>query len=143
MEEQKGKRVHSPDFRVEIAEKMLAGVNVSALAEEFDLPRSMMYRWRDAYRADGPAGRERRRGRPPGIGTLPQPKPSGSGGPGASKAPGSSDGAAEALRARVAELERKVGQQAVEIDFFKRVFRRLEELPKAPKRGGDASTQRS
>ncbi|MDZ7637742.1 MAG: helix-turn-helix domain-containing protein [Bryobacterales bacterium] len=143
MEEEKGKRVHSPEFRVEIAEKMLAGGNVSALAEEFDLPRSMMYRWRDAYRADGPAGLKRRRGRPPGIGTLPQTKPAGSRRPNASKAPGPSDGAEEALRARIAELERKVGQQAVEIDFFKRVFRRLEELPKAPKRGGDASTQRS
>ncbi|MDZ7637653.1 MAG: helix-turn-helix domain-containing protein [Bryobacterales bacterium] len=74
MEEEKGKRVHSPEFRVEIAEKMLAGGNVSALAEEFDLPRSMMYRWRDPYRADGPAGLKRRRGRPPGIGTLPRKK---------------------------------------------------------------------
>ena len=143
MEEEKGKRVHSPEFRVESAEKMLAGGNVSALAEEFDLPRSMMYRWRDTYRSDGPAGLERPRGRPPGIGKPPKPQSPGSTRGSVSKAPGSSDGAAEALRARIAELERKVGQQAVEIDFFKRVFRRLEELPKAPKRGGDASTRKS
>jgi hypothetical protein len=49
----------------------------------------------------------------------------------------------EQLRRKVAELERKVGQQAVEIDFFKRVFKRLDELPKAKRVGGDASTAKS
>ena len=32
MEEEKGKRVHSPEFRVEIAEKMLAGGNVAVMS---------------------------------------------------------------------------------------------------------------
>jgi transposase-like protein len=53
MGEQKGKRVHGPEFRVRIAERMMAGENLSAIAAEFDLPRSMMYRWRDAYRQEG------------------------------------------------------------------------------------------
>lgn len=139
MGEQKGKRVHSPEFRVKIAERMLAGDNVSALAEEFDLPRSMMYRWRDAYRLEGPSGLQGRRGRPRGPGKMPPDNRAGAVKAGVSK----QDRVAETLRAKIAELERKVGQQAVEIDFFKGVFRRLEELPKAKKRGGDVSTRRS
>ena len=43
----------------------------------------------------------------------------------------------------IADLERKVGRQAVEIDFFKGVFKRLEELPKTKRHGGEASTRRS
>jgi len=136
MGEKKGERVHSPEFRVSVAERMLAGENVSAIAAEFDLPRSMMYRWRDTYRKEGPQGLQAKRGRPSGPGKALRPKRVATGSDTQSQVE-------EALRARVAELERKVGQQAVEIDFFKGVFKRLEELPKAPKRGGKASTPRS
>lgn len=136
MGEQKGKRSHGAEFRVRIAERMMAGENVSAIAAEFELPRSMMYRWRDAYRKEGPAALQRGRGRPKAIpGTTPPQVPS--------AGRGKPSSVEESLRAKIAELERKVGQQAVEIDFFKGVFKRLEELPKAPKAGGTASTPSS
>jgi transposase-like protein len=35
---------------------MLNGECVAALSERYQLPRSMMYRWRDAYRKDPPDG---------------------------------------------------------------------------------------
>ena len=44
---------------------------------------------------------------------------------------------------RVAELERTIGRQSVQIDFFKGVFRRLEEVPKTSATGGKASTRKS
>jgi len=59
-------RRHSHEFRVEIARRMLNGECVKALSEQHRLPRSMMYRWRDAYRKDGPEGLQRPIGRPPG-----------------------------------------------------------------------------
>jgi transposase len=113
---------------------MLAGESVMGLAGQYGLARSMMYRWRDAYRLEGAAGLARTPGRIPGRAA--KPRPSAGAGPKAS-------GVEQRLRQKVAELERKVGQQAVEIDFFKGVFKRLEELPKAKRRGGDASTPRS
>lgn len=124
-------RKHTPEFRAEIARRMLAGESAMALSETYGLARSMMYRWRDAFRKEGDAGVNRRPGRPPG------------------KAARSATGQKiewkreEKLRQQIAELQRKVGQQAVEIDFFKGVFKQLEELPKAKWRGGNASTRRS
>jgi transposase-like protein len=45
---------------------------------------------------------------------------------------------------RIAELERKVGQQALEIDFLKRLLQRVEEAPRLQAlSGGKSSTGRS
>lgn len=129
MGESKRPRTHSPEFRIEIAQRMLAGENVVALSRRYKLARSMMYRWRETYHQAGPAGLARSPGKP---------RTQSSGRP--TRAEGSEE---QRLRQRIAELERKVGRQAVEIDFFKGVFRRLEELPKAPRRGGAASTPKS
>jgi transposase-like protein len=108
---------------------MLNGECVQALSEQYELPRSMMYRWRDAYRKGGPEGLQRPIGRPPGSASRPTSIPKSS--------------AEERLRQRIAELERTIGRQSVEIDFFREVFKRLEAQPKAPRRGGAASTRRS
>ena len=64
--EQGRPRRHSHEFRVEIAQRMLNGECVKALSEQYGLPRSMMYRWREAYRKSGPEGLQRPMGRPPG-----------------------------------------------------------------------------
>ncbi len=130
MSEKKGSRKHSPEFRISIAERMLAGENVAMLSREFDLPRSMMYRWRDAYRERGPSALSGSRGRPPSLASS-----------GGLRTAGS--GTEEQLRRRVAELERTIGRQSVQIDFFKGVFRRLEEVPKTSATGGKASTRKS
>jgi transposase-like protein len=122
---------HSPEFRVQVVERMLAGENVMALSKQYGLARSMMYRWRDAYRNTGPAGLARRAGR-----GKPQPAETPAG------AIPTSDNE-QKLRQRIAELERVIGQQAVDLDFFKGVFKRLKESPKAPRRGDEASTRRS
>lgn len=129
-----GNRMHTPAFKLAIVERMLAGENVMGLASQHKLARSMMYRWRDAYKREGPAVLSRGQGRRPGVLTR---------APASRAGTGKSSSVENKLRQQVAELERKVGQQAVEIDFFKRVFKRLEELPKAKRRGDDASTPRS
>jgi transposase-like protein len=122
-------RQHSHEFRVEIAQRMLNGGCVKALSEQYHLPRSMMYRWRDAYRKDGPEGLRRPIGRPPGSASR--------------LTTVTKSSAEEKLRQRIGELERTIGRQSVEIDFFKGVFKRLEAQPKALRRGGAASTRRS
>lgn len=128
MSEKKGMRRHSAAFRVEIAERMLAGENIVELSRKYELARSMMYRWRDAFRSRGAAGLAGVLGRPGGAPATPPPPHRGN---------------EDKLRQQIAELQRQVGQQAGQIDFFKGVFRRLEELPKTPGRGGTASTRKS
>jgi hypothetical protein len=50
----------------------------------------------------------------------------------------------EAAQAQIAELQRKVGRQALEIDFLRRAFKRVEESRrKSGKDGVKASTERS
>ena len=103
-------REFSAEFRVAVAKRIVAGESVSKLHHELEIRRGVLYRWRDAYRQDGAAGLERPVGRPPGV-PNPAPKPRAT--------------EEERLRRQVAELERKVGQQTLHLDFFKRAFKRV------------------
>ena len=121
-------RVFGWEFKERVAQRMLNGESVSALHHELQIKRGVLYRWRDAYRKEGVAGLQRARGRPPGV-----PNPPRSAG---------EPGAAAALR--IAELERKVGQQALDLDFFRRAFKRVNELRRKPTEpGATASTPKS
>jgi transposase len=123
-------RTFTTEFRVEVARRIEQGESVSKLYHELAIKRSVLYRWRDAYREEGPAGLARTAGRPPGV---PNPARSKSG-----------VSAEEALRQQVAALERKVGQQAIQLDFFKRAFKRVKESNQASGSAGEtASTRRS
>ena len=120
-------RTFTPEYRVSVARRIVGGESVSALSQELSIRRSVLYRWRDAYRKDGEAGLKRPAGRPPGM------RPA--------KPPGSPQ---EAAQRRIAELERKIGQQQVENDFLRRAFKRVEELrQKRLRNGATASTPRS
>jgi transposase-like protein len=111
-----------------VAQRILNGESVSALHQEVQIKRSVLYRWRDAYRKDGAAGLQRPVGRPPGVPNPPRPVAS----------------PEEVVARRVAELERKIGQQALDIDFFRRAFKRVKESRrKNTAAGATASTERS
>ena len=121
-------RVFSWEFKESVARRMLSGESVSALHHELQIKRSVLYRWRDAYRKEGVAGLQRVGGRPPGVPNPPRP---------------AGDPESAAAR-RIAELERKVGQQALDLDFFRRAFKRVNELRrKQAEPGATASTPRS
>jgi transposase-like protein len=121
-------RVFAKEFKVGVARRIVNGESVSALQQEFQIKRSVLYRWRDAYRKEGAAGLERPPGRPPGVPNPPRPV-------------GSPE---EAAARRVAELERKIGQQALDIDFLRRAFKRVKESRrKNTESGATASTERS
>jgi transposase-like protein len=121
------KREFSPEYRIEIARRILSGESVTKIHHETQIKRSVLYRWRDAYRKDGAAGLQKRQGRPPGA-TNPAPR--------------SNSSEEERLREQVAQLERKVGQQALQLDFFKGAFKRVEDLRRRGP-GANASTPRS
>jgi transposase len=120
-------RVFSPEFRKRVVQRILDGESVSSLGQELDIKRAVLYRWRDTYRKEGPAGFERPVGRPPGraAGLGPRTAP-------------------EAAQQRIAELERKIGQQTLDLDFLQRAFKRLKESRRNNTgTGATASTPRS
>jgi len=119
--------VRDKAFKIAAVERMIAGEKVTALALELGVHRCMLYRWRDRYR---------------------------SGGPEAVRKPGREHGAARAAKraraagrlgpqARIKELEQKIGQQQLELDFFRRALRQVEALGQSAKRGEPKSTRSS
>lgn len=113
MSQRKKARQFSPEYKLRIVERMLAGENVSALAREIKVLRKTLYEWKDAYVCYGPKAL-RTRGRPRKEDVL-------------IKWPEATTKRAELLQARkrIAELERKVGHQEMEIDFFVGALQRL------------------
>src|SRR5919198_2300841 len=111
-------RVFSREFKLMVVRRMLAGENVTALAREVKVLRKDLYVWRDRFRSGG-AEALRRSGRPRkaealAIGAINK----------ASEAmPDVPAAELELARKRIAELERKIGQQQVELDFFRQALR--------------------
>jgi len=121
-------RVFSWELKERVARRILNGENVSAIQHELHIKRSILYRWRDAYRKEGTAGLQRPAGRPPGVANPPRPIAN----------------PEEASARRIAELERKIGQQTLDLDFFRRAFKRVKESRRTSTGpGGTASTGRS
>jgi transposase len=120
----KGKAVVlSREFKLAALDRMLAGENVSALARELGISRAVLYKWRRGLLHDGPDGL-RRVGRPykAVAGASAEPLAS---------VVDAATGGSELLaaRRRIVELERKVGQQQLELDFFKVALRQLRTSP--------------
>jgi transposase-like protein len=59
-------RVFKVEFRIAVAQRILNGESVSWLSSQYKIKRSVLYRWRDAYREKGNAGSGRPRGPRPG-----------------------------------------------------------------------------
>jgi transposase len=86
------------------------------VAEELGIRRKRLYVWKDRYAELGEAGLRRGRGGRPR-------KEAPEAGSGAEANAGR--GELLAARKRIAELERKVGQQELELDFFGEALRRI------------------
>jgi transposase-like protein len=114
-------RSFSVEFKREALARLAAGELVSKLAAEFGVHRQLIYKWKDAART-GALGR--RRGRPTKLEAL------------ARQAHVAETNEVALARLRIAELERKVGQQAVELDFFRGALRRIEASRRASEAPG-------
>jgi len=117
--------------------RMEAGENVTRLAQEMGVRRRLLYAWRDIMRRRGSLSAGRR-GRP----RKGERAAGGAGGSGRGVCAGVSGSAAlQQAHQRIAELERKVGQQELELDFLQQALRRVRATP-APSAapGGTGST---
>ena len=110
--------------------RVAAGESVAEVARDLKLRGRLLSAWRAQLRAGGPAAL-RGPGRPrKGVVAAP-----------AVAAVGEGD-LARAQR-RVAELERKIGQQQVDLDFFRRALRHVRETRRASAAPGVARSTKS
>ena len=111
------RRRFSREFKLKVIERLEGGESGTALALELSIKRTIIYRWRDLWRHGGTAAL---RGKP-GPRTQAEALE-------LERARGVSARANDLAEARrqIAELQRKVGQQQVDLDFFKQALRRIE-----------------
>jgi transposase len=137
-------RRFSREFKLAALARMEAGENVSALARALDVRRKYLYQWRNRFRAGGLLAL-RSRGRPTKAAVL-QMRGGGEALPPASAPmprPCPPDELTKAQR-RIAELERKIGQQQVDLDFFQAALRQVRGARRpSGVLGGTASTRSS
>lgn len=124
----KGKRrVYSREFKLSAVKRALAGESVEALSRELGVPGGHLYRWRQRYRAGGaealrPACRPRK-----GTEVL--------------DLEPSKD--LVTARRQISELERKVGKQQLELDFFRAALRQVEGARRPNDGPGERASTRS
>ena len=144
-------RRFSREFKLAALDRMSAGENVSALARELGVRRKCLYQWRDRFRIGG-AIALRSRGRPTSAEVLAM-RSAGEGASAATSAvrsrseptpPARSRDELARAQHRIAELERKIGQQQIDLDFFRRALQQVRQArPRSGASGGTASTRSS
>jgi len=112
-QEQRQARVFSAEFKKAAVERAMAGERVAAIAAELGVRRKLIYEWKDRLAQCGEAGLGQARGRPRRQAEAEPAEPQ------------AGRGELLAARRRIAELERKVGQQELELDFFEEALRRI------------------
>ncbi len=128
-------RVFSTEFKKVVVLRLEAGERIAAVSDELKIRRKLLYEWRAAYRKLGAAGLNRKRGRKPGVVRAHS-----------DAAPGTPAPQTELARAqaRIAELERKIGKQQMDLDFFREALRLIDALEaEAAKTSATSSTRSS
>ena len=138
------KRLFSREFKLAALRRMEAGENVSALCRELGIRRKYLYQWRERFRLGGPIAL-RSRGRPSKSEVLAMQAGSPAQLPEAMPTmPASAPPDALVLaQRRIAELERKIGQQQVDLDFFQRALRQVRDARRRSGAPGGTASMRS
>ena len=110
------RRVFSREFKVSAVERLLAGETAASLSKELRTPANHLYKWCMHYRRGGPEAL-RPAHRPYKVSGAVEVDP-------AVKAQPTDLSAA---RERIIALERKIGQQQLELDFFRQALRQVGE----------------
>ena len=118
-------------FKLKAIKRAEGGEGVLPVARKLGISRKLLHDWIKAWKAHGPEGLNRKRGPKPGPRRL--------------KPPQANDKKHSELsqaNARIAELERLVGRQQMDIDFFQKALRALER-PAAQGKPASASSKSS
>jgi transposase-like protein len=109
------RRAFSREFKVSAVKRLLAGEPAAALARELQISTGQLYQWCGHFRRGG-AEALRPACRPRKVFGAPEPDA-------VTKAMRVQDIAT--ARKRITALERKIGQQQVELDFFRQALRQV------------------
>ena len=126
------KRFYSRELKLATVKRMEAGESSSSLSAELGVRRTKLYQWRDIVRRDGEKAFPGHGGRRSKAERL--------------VLEHGAEGATELAQARrkIADLERKIGQQQLDLDFFKQALRLIEASPRQDSaRGVTASSPTS
>jgi len=121
-------RYFSPEVKLEVIRRYAAGERPSVLAEAYAIRVTLVHQWVAIYRQHGAAGL-RPLGRPNRAEIAA--KLASQGPPPEEPAPDS-----PAAQQRIALLEKKIAQQALELDFFKHALQHFETSPRPSASGG-------
>ena len=120
-------RKYDAEFKRKAVDRMVAGESPTAVARELGIRCKFLYHWRDQ-----------------GWGTLGQALAAETAASGEPEGVAAPDREQEALRKKVVALERLVGQQAAELDFFAAALRNIgAPEPKSGVRSDGGSIRRS
>ena len=129
----KKRRSFTQAFKQSAVARMATSESIRGLAGELNVEQRMLYHWREQFQSGGQEAL-RRIGRPSRSESV-------DAAASASRLPVDLTDPAEAQR-RIEELERKIGQQQLDLDFFRAALRHIEGQPQ-PTSGsvGKASTR--
>jgi transposase-like protein len=134
-------RIYSQEFKLATVRRVLAGEKIRAVAQELRLG-NLLYTWRDQYEQGGRDALVPR-GRPPRAVAWARRRALAQRPSTQARAYGHAQ-TESARESRLVELERKVGQQTVELDFFEKALRHVKAPPRpSAGRGGTASSRSS
>lgn len=141
--EKRVKRHFTPATKLTVVQRYAAGESPGALGREFAIRPTLVHQWVTAYRRKGMAGL-----RPAGRPALATEAAALLAAEPAAVAPLAGQTAEQAelvaARQRIAALEHKIGQQQLEMDFFRKALRQVESVcPPAVRPGAPASTPSS
>lgn len=132
---------YDADLKRSAIRRMAAGENVSALARELGVRRVLLYRWRDQHQELGDLAFRGKPGprtaeeaaaiaaaRDTRSGQIPEKTVAGS--------------SLVQAQQRIAELERKIGQQQLDLDFFKSALRHVKASRQAIDAPGETVSSR-
>jgi transposase-like protein len=133
-------RIFSQRFKEDAVRRLLAGEGIRGVAASLRIRPQLLYTWRDYYEQGGadalvPRGRPSKAVAAARRRALLQ-EPS-------RQARTYRHAGAEARDSRLVELERKVGQQAVELDFFREALRHVKAPPRRNGGRGSRASSRS
>lgn len=124
------KRRWTPAFKLSAIARMSEAVSVRVLADELGVRAELLYDWHRRYRSGGALA----------LRSIGRPSTGGSGFE--LSAPPPLPASAGAEQRRIEELERKVGQQQLDLDFFRAALRHVrEQRRKNGEPGGTASSR--
>jgi transposase len=101
-------------FKIKAIKRVERGEGVLPVARDLGVTRKALHDWVRAWKAHGPEGLNRKRGPKPGrkklrLGVLDRPREG-----------------RDTDKDRIAELERVIGRQQLELDFFRQALRALD-----------------